>query len=109
MKDIDSIFPRDMRVETRTDNFDRPCGYDVVGTRPGEPGVFPECVDRVCMMPDGMDTSMAKRAQIVAAIPEMLDRLGDHCQLCADCDWMNSPDPDCRFGRLWERIGGETD
>ena len=54
MKDIDSIFPRDMRVETRTDNFDRPCGYDVVGTRQGEPGVFPECVDRVCMMPDGI-------------------------------------------------------
>ena len=37
MKDIDSIFPRDMRVETRTDNFDIPCGYDVVGTRQGEP------------------------------------------------------------------------
>ena len=24
-------------------------------------------------------------------LPEILDRLDDHCQWCADCDWDNDP------------------
>lgn len=37
-------------------------------------------------------------------IPEMLDRLHDHCQWCADCDWTGNPDVSCRFGELWNSL-----
>ena len=107
MNDIYRLFPRDMRVETREDNFDVPCGYDVIGTRPEKKNVFPESVCRVCMMPDGMDGVNQRRAQIITAIPEMLDRLSDHCDWCADCDWTNNPDQECRFGQLWKKLRGE--
>lgn len=37
-------------------------------------------------------------------IPDMLDRLNDHCQCCADCDWTGNPDVSCRFGELWNSL-----
>jgi hypothetical protein len=37
-------------------------------------------------------------------LPEILERLDDHCLWCADCDWQNNPDQECRFGELWKNL-----
>lgn len=43
----------------------------------------------------------------VEMLPEILDRLDDHCQWCADCDWDNDPDLSCRFGAMWKNLRGD--
>ena len=97
------LFPTAPRVEKRTDNFNRPCGYNVAITVP-ESRSMPEGDEIICRLPDGLDDDKARRAQFISAIPEMVDRLGDHCQYCADCDWMDNPDQKCSFGQLWKKM-----
>ena len=106
MKDFQLLFPTWPRVIERLDNFSRPCGYDVAMTIPDD--VFPGHDEILCFMPDGVNEKNKRRAEIIAAIPEMLDRIGDHCEWCADCDWQNNPDQECRFGQLWKRLRGEA-
>lgn len=102
-----ALFPADARVELRTDNRECPCGFGVIGTSPEEPGVSPDGIESVCILPDGMDADKARRAEVIAAIPEMLERLDDHCQFCTDCDWRGNPDQGCQFGQMWKRLRGE--
>ena len=104
MKDIQSLFPSTPRVIERLDNINHPCGLDVVVKVPS--GQNPEHDEIICSLPDGMSGQQRQMAELIAAIPEMLDRLGDHCEWCADCDWQNDPDQSCRFGQLWKKIGG---
>ena len=106
MKDIMRLFPHSTRVEVSLDNLHQPCGYEVVMRVP-EDRIGPECDEIICRLPDGMDEDKARRAEVIAAIPEMLDRLGDHCEWCADCDWRGNPDQECRFGQMWKRLRGE--
>lgn len=56
-------------------------------------------------LPDGMSKPQETTVSLIAAIPEMLDRLCDHCEWCADCDWQHDPDQECRFGQLWKKVG----
>lgn len=44
------------------------------------------------------------KSTAVEMLPEILDRLDDHCQWCADCDWDNDPDQSCRFGAMWKNL-----
>lgn len=107
MKDIQQLFPYNTRVEMALDNLHHPCCYEVV-TKVPEDNISPECDEIICRLPDGMDETKERRAQIIAAIPEMLDRIGDHCEWCADCDWQENPDRECCFGQLWKRLRGEN-
>lgn len=104
-KMINWLFPTRPRVITRTDNSTHPCGYSVAMTIPDDS--FPPQEEIICVLPDGVDEKKARRAQLLAAVPEMVDRLGDHCDWCADCDWMNNPDQECSFGQLWKKLRGE--
>lgn len=106
LNDIIRLFPDNTRVEVSLDNLHHPSGYEVV-TRLPKDHIGPECDEIICRLPDGMDKDKERRAQIIAAIPEMLDRLGDHCEWCADCDWQGDPDQECCFGRMWKRLRGE--
>ena len=104
--DILRIFHLNNRVEERRDNNGNPCGYDVVMTVP-ESASSPEHDEIICFVPDGLGENKKTVANTISLVPEMLDRLGDHCEWCADCDWMHKPDQTCRFGELWKKIGGE--
>ena len=105
MNDIKGLFQGRMRVIERLDNLNHPCGFDVVMRVPDT--VFPEHDEYICSLPDGTSSQQRQMAELITAIPEMLDRLGDHCEWCADCDWENKPDLSCRFGQLWKRLRGE--
>ena len=102
MKDLQLQFKASLKLVKRPDNSNHnPGGYDLIMTFPDSKKE--ELVYSVSCEPDG------KTERIIAAIPEipeMLDRLGDHCEWCADCDWQHDPDQTCRFGQLWKKLGG---
>ena len=102
MERLKAIINAKFRVEKRLDDLHHPCGFDVVRTLPE--GHNPEHDEYICSLPDGMSQQQEMIAGMIAAIPEMLERLFDHCEWCADCDWQNAPDQECRFGQLWRKL-----
>lgn len=104
MERIKGIVNAPLRVEKRLDNLNHPCGFDVVAMKPSD-SFNPECDEILCSLPDGMSEHQEMAANLIASIPEMLDRLADHCEWCADCDWQIAPDQECRFGQFWKKAG----
>lgn len=37
-------------------------------------------------------------------VVELLERLGDHCTWCADCNWGTDPDAECIIGKTWRQL-----
>lgn len=105
MEQINDFIKADLRVEKRMDNLNHPCGFDVVMRVPD--GYNPEHDEYLCSLPDGTSKQQEMTACLIAAIPEMLDRISDHCEWCADCDWQHNPDQECRFGQLWNKVGAK--
>lgn len=103
MKDLQLLFQASLNVVKRPAKFTyHPAGFDVVMRLPGA-----KMEEIVCSLPCDPAGRNSHLALVITAIPEMLDRLGDHCEWCADCDWQHDPDQTCRFGQLWEKLRGE--
>ena len=97
MIDLSRLFPTHPRVVERKDDFGNPCGYNVQYTVPDD--VYPSHDRIVCFLPDGMTDEFRDTAKLIAAVPDLLECLEDHCLYCSDCDFDNAPDQTCKFGR----------
>jgi len=106
MTDLSRLFPTHPRVIERKDDFGNPVAFDVVTTVP-ETQFSPEHDRIVCFLPDDMTDEFRDTANLIAAVPDLLECLEDHCLYCSDCDFDNSPDQTCKFGRALKRARGE--
>ena len=98
-------FPTNPRVIERLDDLNHPCGFDVVMTIPAT-AAEPEHDEYICSLPDGLSPQQRQMAELIAAIPVMLDLLGVHCDhTCDFCDWRHEPEQQCPFGQLWKKLG----
>ncbi len=76
MNALQTLFPTQPRVIERLDDLNHPCGFDVVMTIPAT-AAEPEHDEYICSLPDRLSPQQRQMAELIAAIPKMLDLLAD--------------------------------